>query len=150
MKIWFAFWVRVLQAEGHQKELSFTRQSNSEDATFVCMLAQCTRALTPVQKIQCTNHAHLFINSQQALNLAFTCIKFWLKLLIVHSLWGRANARNVTYTFRSLSRSVPSSQLEKDERLILGHKCIYSWKRHALYCVCLVSRGTVDLIRYTE
>ena len=64
MKIWFAFWVRVLQAEGHQKDLSFTRQSNSEDATFVCMLAQCTRALMPVQKIQCTNHAHLSINSQ--------------------------------------------------------------------------------------
>ena len=33
---------------------------------------------------------------------------------------------------RSLSRGVPSSHLEKDERLILGHVCIYSWKRHAL------------------
>ena len=33
---------------------------------------------------------------------------------------------------RSLSRSVSSSHLEKDERLILGHMCIYSWKRHAL------------------
>ena len=33
---------------------------------------------------------------------------------------------------RSLSRGVPSSHLEKDERLILGHMCIYSWKRHAL------------------
>ena len=33
---------------------------------------------------------------------------------------------------RSLSRGVPSSHLEKDERLILGHICIYSWKRHAL------------------
>ena len=32
----------------------------------------------------------------------------------------------------SLSRGVPSSHLEKDERLILGHICIYSWKRHAL------------------
>ena len=33
---------------------------------------------------------------------------------------------------RNLSRGVPSSHLEKDERLILGHICIYSWKRHAL------------------
>ena len=33
---------------------------------------------------------------------------------------------------RSLSKGVPSSHLEKDERLILGHICIYSWKRHAL------------------
>ena len=33
---------------------------------------------------------------------------------------------------RSLSRGVPSSHLEKDERLILGHMCIYSWKCHAL------------------
>ena len=33
---------------------------------------------------------------------------------------------------RSLSRGVPSSHLEKDERLILEHICIYSWKRHAL------------------
>ena len=33
---------------------------------------------------------------------------------------------------RSLSRGVLSSHLEKDERLILGHICIYSWKRHAL------------------
>ena len=33
---------------------------------------------------------------------------------------------------RSLSRGVPSSHLEKDERLILRHVCIYSWKRHAL------------------
>ena len=33
---------------------------------------------------------------------------------------------------RSLSRGVLSSRLEKDERLILGHICIYSWKRHAL------------------
>ena len=33
---------------------------------------------------------------------------------------------------RSLSRGVPSSHLEKDERLILGHIRIYSWKRHAL------------------
>ena len=32
----------------------------------------------------------------------------------------------------SLSISVPSSHLEKDERLILGHVCIYSWKRHGL------------------
>ena len=32
---------------------------------------------------------------------------------------------------RSLSRGIPSSHLEKDERLILGHICIYSWKRHA-------------------
>ena len=36
------------------------------------------------------------------------------------------------FQLRSLSRSVPSSHLEKDERLILGHMCIYSWKRHAL------------------
>ena len=33
---------------------------------------------------------------------------------------------------RSLSRGIPSSHLEKDESLILGHICIYSWKRHAL------------------
>ena len=33
---------------------------------------------------------------------------------------------------RSLSRGVPSSHLEKCERLILGHICIYSWKCHAL------------------
>ena len=33
---------------------------------------------------------------------------------------------------RTLSRGVPSSNLEKGERLILGHTCIYSWKRHAL------------------
>ena len=32
---------------------------------------------------------------------------------------------------RSLSGGVPSSHLEKDERLILEHICIYSWKRHA-------------------
>ena len=32
----------------------------------------------------------------------------------------------------SLSAGVPSSHLEKDERLIIGHVCIYSWKRHAL------------------
>ena len=32
----------------------------------------------------------------------------------------------------SLSIDVPSSHLEKDERFILGHVCIYSWKRHAL------------------
>ena len=34
--------------------------------------------------------------------------------------------------WRSLSRGVPSSHVEKDERLILGHICVYSWKRHAL------------------
>ena len=33
---------------------------------------------------------------------------------------------------RSLSKGVLSSHLEKDERLILGHLCIYLWKRHAL------------------
>ena len=33
---------------------------------------------------------------------------------------------------RSLSRGIPSSHLEKDERLILKHIWIYSWKRHAL------------------
>ena len=33
---------------------------------------------------------------------------------------------------RSLSRGVPCPHLEKDERLILEHICIYSWKRHAL------------------
>ena len=32
---------------------------------------------------------------------------------------------------RSLSRGIPSSHLEKEERLILGHICIYLWKRHA-------------------
>ena len=32
----------------------------------------------------------------------------------------------------SLSAGVPSSHLEKDERLIIGHVCTYSWKRHAL------------------
>ena len=34
--------------------------------------------------------------------------------------------------FLSLSRGVASSNLEKGERLILGHICIYSWKRHPL------------------
>ena len=33
---------------------------------------------------------------------------------------------------RSLSRGVPSSHLEKDEILTLGHTSIYSWKCHAL------------------
>ena len=33
---------------------------------------------------------------------------------------------------RSLSRGVPGSHLEKDEGLILGHMCTYSWKCHAL------------------
>ena len=33
---------------------------------------------------------------------------------------------------RSLSKGVPSSHLKKDQRLILGHTCIYSWKRHVL------------------
>ena len=33
---------------------------------------------------------------------------------------------------RSLSRGFPSSHLIKDERLVLGHTCIFSWKRHAL------------------
>ena len=33
---------------------------------------------------------------------------------------------------RSLSRGVPNSHLEKHERLILGHFCIFLWKRHAL------------------
>ena len=33
---------------------------------------------------------------------------------------------------RSLSRDVPSSHLEKDEKLILGHICIYSLKCHSL------------------
>ena len=33
---------------------------------------------------------------------------------------------------RSLGRDVPSSHLEKDERLILGYISIYSWKRHVL------------------
>ena len=32
---------------------------------------------------------------------------------------------------RSLSRGIPSSHLEKDERLILKHIWIYSWRRHA-------------------
>ena len=34
---------------------------------------------------------------------------------------------------RSLSRGVPSPHLEKDEIFILGHICIYSRKRHALW-----------------
>ena len=38
---------------------------------------------------------------------------------------------------RSLSRGVPGSHLEKDEKLILGHIFIYSWKRHAL-CYALL------------
>ena len=46
---------------------------------------------------------------------------------------------------RSLSRGVPSSHLEKDERLILGHVCSYSWKRHAL-CYARNRR----LLRYKE
>ena len=37
----------------------------------------------------------------------------------------------------SFSIGVPSSHLEKDERFILGHICIYSWKRHALCCAVL-------------
>ena len=32
----------------------------------------------------------------------------------------------------SLNIGVLSSSLEKDERFILGHVCIYSWKRHTL------------------
>ena len=52
---------------------------------------------------------------------------------------------------RSLSRGVPSSHLEKDERLILGHICIYSWKRHALcYVVFGFARNLWLKIRYTE
>ena len=43
---------------------------------------------------------------------------------------------------RSLSRGVPSSHLEKDERLILRHVCIYLWKRHALcYAVFVYARN---------
>ena len=38
---------------------------------------------------------------------------------------------------RSLSRGVPGSHLEKDEKLILGHIFIYSWMRHAL-CYALL------------
>ena len=33
---------------------------------------------------------------------------------------------------KEFEQRVPSSHLEKDERLILGYICIYSWKRHAL------------------
>ena len=44
--------------------------------------------------------------------------------------------------WRSLSRGVPSSHVEKDERLILGHICVYSWKRHALcYAVSSFARN---------
>ena len=43
---------------------------------------------------------------------------------------------------RSLSRGVPSSHLKKDERFILGHICIYSWKHHALcYAVFSFARN---------
>ena len=43
---------------------------------------------------------------------------------------------------RSLHRGVPSAHLEKDERLILGYICIYSWKRHALcYAVLYYARN---------
>ena len=43
---------------------------------------------------------------------------------------------------RSLRRDVPSANLEKDERLILVHICIYSWKRHALcYAVLCYARN---------
>ena len=43
------------------------------------------------------------------------------------SYWLAIGQRVLSFSIR-----VPSSHLEKDERLILGHICIYSWKRHAL------------------
>ena len=43
------------------------------------------------------------------------------------SYWLAIGQRVLSFSIR-----VPSSLLEKDERLILGHICIYSWKRHAL------------------
>ena len=50
----------------------------------------------------------------------------------------------------SLSIGVPSSRLEKDERLLLGNVCIYLWKRHALCYVVLVYARNRWLIRYEE
>ena len=51
---------------------------------------------------------------------------------------------------RSLSRGIPSSHLEKDERLILGTYVFINESVTRCVTRCLVSRGTVDLIRYTE
>ena len=50
----------------------------------------------------------------------------------------------------SLSISVPSSHLEKDERLILGHVCIYSWKRHALCYAVLGYERNLRLNTFEE
>ena len=44
----------------------------------------------------------------------------------------------------SFSIGVPSLRLEKDERLILGQVCIYSWKRRAL---CYAVLGCVRNLR---
>ena len=43
----------------------------------------------------------------------------------------------VALAVKEFEQSVPSSHLEKDERLILGQICIYSCKRHALCYVML-------------
>ena len=50
----------------------------------------------------------------------------------------------------SLSIGVPSSRLEKDERLFLGNVCIYLWKHHALCYVVLGYARNRWLIRYEE
>ena len=57
---------------------------------------------------------HVYIQSYNPGELGWGFLRFLLRLQL-----------------RSLSRGVPSSHLEKDERLILGHTHIYSWKRHA-------------------
>ena len=51
---------------------------------------------------------------------------------------------------RSLSRGVPSSHLEKDERLSLGQYVFIQESVTRCVTRCLVSRETVDLIRCTE
>ena len=58
---------------------------------------------------------HVYIQSYNPGVLGWGFLRFLLRLQL-----------------RSLSRGVPSSHLEKDERSILRHVCIYSWKRHAL------------------
>ena len=45
--------------------------------------------------------------------------------------WGFSRLL-LRFQLGSLSTGVPSSHLKKDERLILGHVCIYSWKCHPL------------------
>ena len=63
---------------------------------------------------------HVYIQSYNPGVLGWGFLRFLLRLQL-----------------RSLSRGVPSSHLEKDERLILGHICIYSWKRHTLFYAVL-------------